>query len=384
MPAGGGKSGTTASSSSQLARTNSKSTTGRSADSSGKAAAGRNTDEKLEKLENAEQIAANADAAGLKAAAVPQGVKAKTTKIAATTGQKRAGVSKSGSKAGGNKAASQKSADAKPRLAAAPNRKAATSNQNKLDDKSQWDDAKDSALETKAAGEVKETKSESAPTEAEKPAVKGATKEIRLTKIEGWELREGQKITIPENLKITIAPDAEVIPAKKPLTAEQYEELRRLLRRTNLRQLRDMNKDQLKKLVAASITAQRAPTGPSTTGGTNPQATDKPRDPLAKKETKPKTRVARLPRKPREEVAALPAGLTSPFRYKPWTPAFRDRYAALVRPVEVSELPPEGNGGASEQPNTPTAGSGTNPGAAQTPGGNTARSNTAPMNAMAC
>lgn len=209
-----------------------------------------------------------------------------------------------------------------------------------------------SSVELKGTADSTDDKNEPFTQDVEKNQGKPPSGTFLMPKVvKKWNVSPNQKFVIPPDLKITLPPDMEVMPSVQAPTPEQIEELRKFLRKNKLQQLKGLSKEQLKKLLAASKAAERVVPPPGSAEPSKP---------------KPKTVSADRAKKtaPGEKPATLPAGLTSPFRYKPWTPVFRQRYAALVRPSANSDLSSLKAGTSSEQTSASNATNEANSGSA--------------------
>lgn len=154
-----------------------------------------------------------------------------------------------------------------------------------------------------------------------------------------WDVPPDQKIVLPKELSAIKFPEnLPIMPGVKPLTPEQIEELRALLHEQNLKQWKGLTKEQLKKMLDARKGAERTNRA-ERKSGTRGTATKTAKAP-APKPTPKKETPKRAPREAKlnpDEEAAMPQGLTSPFRYKPWSPAYQ-KYAALIKERETKHL----------------------------------------------
>lgn len=140
-----------------------------------------------------------------------------------------------------------------------------------------------------------------------------------------WTIPPDQKFVLPPNLSLDMPADMPVVPGIKPLSAEQIEELRKLLHQHNLQHMKGLTREQLKKLLEARKNAERPTaeqnaTNPAVELAAQPDELLQPRRPA-------KPRIANAD----PDAPVLPPGLNSPFKYKPWSPAWRERYALRVQ-----------------------------------------------------
>ncbi|MBV9868682.1 MAG: hypothetical protein JO316_25275 [Abitibacteriaceae bacterium] len=171
------------------------------------------------------------------------------------------------------------------------------------------------------------------PEAAKKEAPKPQTSNYIMPKVaKMWTVRPNQKLVLPKDLKLNMPANLPIVPGVKPLTPEQIEELRKLLHQQNLKQMKGLSREQLKKFLQARKDTERPkPTDLSKAGSTDSEKKDQ------KQPARPKPRRPRVAREHPEGGAALPAGLTSPFKYKPWSPAWQ-RYAQVVKKAKEDRV----------------------------------------------
>jgi len=144
--------------------------------------------------------------------------------------------------------------------------------------------------------------------------------------LKNWNAAPGQKIVLPDKLDLSLLKDLKALPVSNvTLTTEQREQIRKLLEGQNLKQIAGLDKTLLKKLIDASKKADRAPEDDKA------EDFDLEKQKAKKKAGTPRTQGKRDLRPPRDVFATMPSDLVSPFKYRPWSPAYRTRYEKIVR-----------------------------------------------------
>ena len=188
-------------------------------------------------------------------------------------------------------------------------------------------------------------------------AVAGAFIMPKVAKM--WNVPPGQKIVLPNGLKLVMPKELPVLTSVAPLSAEQLAQLRKMLEGQNLQQMKGVTKEQLKKMLAARQQSERIAPPASALASAPPPAEKKP-SPVKRGEKKPRPVTNGAAK---ERLASLPPGLQSPFRYRPWNLAWHQRYAPVVKQVTADNKAAEtimGHALPSDEPRTKTVASSAN------------------------
>ncbi|MDX1935112.1 MAG: PA14 domain-containing protein [Capsulimonadales bacterium] len=160
-----------------------------------------------------------------------------------------------------------------------------------------------------------------------------------------WSVPPGQRIVLPEGLKLTLPKELPVMAAANPLSREQIEQLRKMLQGQNLRRMQGLTREQLKRMLATRKESERL-ISPEPASAPAAEPTPKPKAAAKRDKRSPSER------DPKPSVASLPPGLNSPFRYRPWSPVWQQRYAPLLNRATPDRTTVAGLAGKAERPPT--------------------------------